>query len=324
MNLAKQKGVMSKKILVTGAFGLVGSELVPVLQQRFGAENIISVARQTMDPTFTGIVEQGDVTDGAFLRQIIEKHHITEIYHLAGLLSAGGEKNPELAWDVNVNGLHHVLELAREHNLRVFWPSSIAAFGPSTPKKDVPQHTSLEPTSMYGVTKVSGELLCQYYNHRYGVDVRSLRYPGLNGWKAAPGDGTTEYAIHIFYAALKENRYTCFLKPDATLPMMYLDDAVRGTIDLMEAPAEKITVRTSYNFAAVSFNPAQLAAELERLSPGFVMEYEPDFRQAIAESWPQTIDDSVARTDWGWSHTFGLSEMATELYARISEKIAKK
>jgi nucleoside-diphosphate-sugar epimerase len=324
MNLVKQKGKMSKKILVTGAFGLVGSELVPALQEKFGADNVISVARQTIDPSFSGIVEKGDVTDKGFLREVVEKHQITEMYHLAGLLSAGGEKNPELAWDVNVNGLRHVLELAREYNLRVFWPSSIAAFGPTTPKHDVPQHTSLEPTSMYGITKVSGELLCQYYHHRYGVDVRSLRYPGLNGWKAAPGDGTTEYAIHIFYAALRENKYTCFLKPDATLPMMYLDDAVRGTIDLMEAPAENITVRTSYNFSAVSFNPAQLAQELKRLSPGFEINYEPDFRQAIAESWPQTIDDSIARKDWGWKHTFGLAEMADELYARIGEKIASE
>ena len=315
---------MSKKILVTGAFGLVGSELVPALQEKFGAENVISIARQTMDPSFKGIVEKGDVTDSVLLKQLIEKHQITEIYHLAGLLSAGGEKNPELAWDVNVNGLRHVLELAREYSLRVFWPSSIAAFGPTTPKHDVPQHTSLEPTSMYGVTKVSGELLCQYYHHRYGVDVRSLRYPGLNGWKAAPGDGTTEYAIHIFYAALRENEYTCFLKPDATLPMMYLDDAVRGTIDLMEAPAEDLTVWTSYNFSAVSFSPAELAQELQKLSPGFVMKYAPDFRQAIAESWPQTIDDSAARKDWGWKHTFGLSEMADELYARIGEKIANE
>lgn len=313
-----------KKILVTGAFGLVGSELIPVLMERFGKENIISIARKTIDPTFTGIVEHGDVTDSAFLRSLIEKHQITEIYHLAGLLSAGGEKDPATAWDVNVNGLRHVLELAREFNLRVFWPSSIAAFGPSTPKQNVPQHTSLEPTSMYGVTKVSGELLCQYYNHRYGVDVRSLRFPGLNGWKAAPGDGTTEYAIHIFYGAIRNNAYTCFLKPDATLPMMYLDDAVRGTIDLMEAPAESITVRTSYNFSAISFSPAELVAEVERLSPGFKITYEPDFRQKIAESWPQTIDDSVARRDWGWKPTFGIAEMANELYAHIKEKLANE
>lgn len=313
---------MAKKILVTGAFGLVGSELVPVLQQKYGSDSVISVARQTVDTTFTGIVEMGDVTDAAFIRSLIEKHQITEVYHLAGLLSAGGEKNPNLAWDVNVNGLRTMLELAREYNLRIFWPSSIAAFGPTTPKQAVPQHTSLEPTSIYGVTKVSGELLCQYYFNRYGVDVRSLRYPGLNGWKAAPGDGTTEYAIHIFYSAIKENRYTCFLKPTATLPMMYLDDAVRGTIDLMEAPSEHITVRTSYNFAAVSFNPAELASEVAKISPGFIMEYEPDFRQSIAESWPQTIDDSVARKDWGWSHSFGLQEMTQELYSRISDKLS--
>jgi nucleoside-diphosphate-sugar epimerase len=315
---------MVKKILVTGAFGLVGSELVPALQQRFGLNNVIAVARQTLDLSFKGLLEKGDVTDKIFLKTLIEKHQVSEIYHLAGLLSAGGEKNPELAWQVNLNGLKHVLDLAKDYNLRVFWPSSIAVFGPTTPKNQVPQHTSLEPTSIYGVTKVAGELLCQYYHHRFGVDVRSLRYPGLNGWKAEPGDGTTEYAIHIFYSALRNNNYTCFLEENATLPMMYLDDAIRGTIELMEAPASQISIRTSYNFSAISFNPAQLALEVAKLSPGFSMSYKPDFRQQIAESWPQTIDDSIARNDWSWQHQYDLSQMAKELYSNINKKLKSK
>jgi len=313
-----------KKVLVTGAFGLVGSELVPALQKELGVDSVVALARQTVDPNFEGILEKGDVTDINLLSSLIDKYQINEIYHLAGLLSAGGEKDPQRAWDVNVNGLRSVLDLAKEKNLRVFWPSSIAAFGPSTPKENVPQHTSLEPTSMYGVTKVAGELLCQYYFKRWGVDVRSLRYPGLNGWRASPGDGTTEYAIHIFYGAIKDNAYTCFLKPDAVLPMMYLDDAIRGTIELMTADADKISVRTSYNFAAVSFSPEQLAAEVAKLSPGFQMKYEPDFRQQIAESWPKTIDDSQAREDWGWTHVYGLEEMAQELYEKIKQKLASQ
>jgi len=306
------------KILVTGAFGLVGSELVPELQKKYGKDNVVALARETADPNFQGILERGDVSNMEDLRRLVEKYGINEIYHLAGLLSAGGEKNPDLAWNVNINGLRNVLELAREFKLKVFWPSSIAVFGSTTPKENVPQHTVLEPSTIYAVTKVAGELLCQYYWNKYKVDVRSLRYPGLNGWKAAPGDGTTEYAIHIFYGAVKDNAYTCFLKPDARLPMMYLDDAIRGTIELMEAEPDKISIRTSYNFSAISFTPAELVAEVTKLSPGFKISYEPDFRQAIAESWPQTIDDSSARQDWGWGHQFDLSSMADSLYKNIS------
>ncbi len=311
-----------KKIFVTGAFGLVGSELVPALQDKYGKDNVVALARKTVDPNYSGILEKGDVTDAKLLTKLIKKYKITDIYHLAGLLSAGGEKKPDLAWKINLNGLRFVLELAREKNLRVFWPSSIAVFGPTTPKKNVPQHTSLEPTSMYGITKLTGELLCQYYHLRYGVDVRSLRYPGLNGWKATPGDGTTEYAIHIFYGAVRKNKYTCFLKPQTKLPMMYIDDAIRGTIELMEAPKKKINVWTSYNFAAVSFTPAQLVKEIIKLSPGFEVKYKPDFRQKIADSWPQTIDDSQAQKDWGWKPQYGTAEMAKELYTHIKAKLA--
>jgi nucleoside-diphosphate-sugar epimerase len=309
------------KVLVTGAFGLVGSDLIPKLQQIHGGDNVIALARETRNPDFTGIVETGNVTDPTVLKQIVEKYQIDEVYHLAGLLSAGGEKNPDLAWEVNVGGLKHVLDLAKEYRLKVFWPSSIAAFGPTTPKTDVPQHTVLEPTTMYGVNKVAGELLCQYYFLKYGVDVRSLRYPGLNGYKAKPGDGTTEYAIHIFYGLIQNNRYECFLKPDTRLPMMYMDDAIAGTIALMQAPKEKITIRTSYNFGAISFTPAELVAEIKQLTPEFEVSYQPDFRQQIAEGWPQSIDDSQARQDWNWQPQFDLSEMTQALYQGIKQKI---
>lgn len=310
-----------KKILVTGAFGLVGSDLIPQLQKKHGSDSVVALGRETIDPNFQGILEQGDVRDADLMASLIKKYNIGQIYHLAGLLSAGGEKQPALAWEVNVNGLRYVLDLAKEHNLQVFWPSSIAAFGPTTPKKNVPQNTVLEPTTMYGVTKVTGELLCQYYFLRYGVDVRSLRYPGLNGYKAKPGDGTTEYAIHIFYGLIKDNSYECFLKDDARLPMMYMDDAIKGTIDLMEADKDKISVRTSYNFSAIDFTPAELVAEIKKISPDFKIAYKPDMRQKIAESWPQSIDDSTAKNDWGWQPSFDLHKMTLALYEGVKAKL---
>lgn len=311
-----------QKILVTGAFGLVGSDLLIELKKRYGNDSVIALSRETLDPNYQGIIEKGDVRDRELMESLIKKYDIGTVYHLAGLLSVGGEKNPDLAWEVNVNGLKHVLDLAKDYKLKVFWPSSIAAFGPTTPKQDVPQNTILEPTTIYGVTKVTGELLCQYYFLRYGVDVRSLRYPGLNGYKAAPGDGTTEYAIHIFYNLIKSNSYNCYLAKDARLPMMYMDDAIKGTVDLMEAPSENITIRTSYNFAAVSFTPEELAAEIQKISPEFKIEYNPDHRQKIAEGWPQTIDDSKARQDWGWKHEFDLAAMTKALYEGVKEKVA--
>lgn len=312
-----------KRILVTGAFGLVGSDLVSELQKKHGQDNIIALGRQTIDNNFQGILEQGDVRDYKAMETLVKKYDVGTIYHLAGLLSVGGEKQPDLAWDVNVNGLKNILDLAKDHQLQVFWPSSIAAFGPTTPKQNVPQHTSLEPTTIYGVSKVTGELLCQYYFNRYRVDVRSLRYPGLNGFKATPGDGTTEYAIHIFYGLIQNNNYECFLKEDARLPMMYMDDAIKGTIALMEAPSEKITVRTSYNFSAISFTPAELVEEIKKIAPDFQVIFKPDARQKIAESWPQTIDDSRAREDWGWEEEFDLSKMTQALYEGVKTKLNK-
>lgn len=310
-------------VLVTGAFGLVGSDLVIELQKKYGSDKVVALGRQTIDSNFQGILEQGDVRDYEAMEALVKKYDIGTIYHLAGLLSVGGEKQPDLAWDVNVNGLKNILDLAKAYQIKVFWPSSIAAFGPTTPKQNVPQHTSLEPSTIYGVSKVTGELLCQYYFKRYGVDVRSLRYPGLNGYKAAPGDGTTEYAIHIFYGLIKNNAYECFLKEDARLPMMYMDDAIKGTIALMEAPSEKISVRTSYNFAAISFTPAELVAEIKKISPDFQISYKPDARQQIAESWPQTIDDSKARQDWAWQEEFDLSKMTQALYEGVKTKLAQ-
>lgn len=310
-----------KKILVTGAFGLVGSDLVEALQKKYGQDNVVCLSHNKGKENFQGILEKGDVLDNNILEKIIQKYDVGQIYHLAGLLSVGSEKNPQLAWQVNLVGLKNILDLAVKYKIQVFWPSSIAAFGPTTPRTMTPQHTILEPTTMYGVNKVAGELLCQYYFLRYGLDVRSLRYPGLNGYKADPGDGTTEYAIHIFYGAIKEKKYTCFLKEDTVLPMMYIDDAIDATIKLMAADPEKITIRTSYNLAAISFSPRQLVEEIKKIDPQFVCVYAPDHRQKIAESWPQSIDDSQARKDWGWQHQYDLPAMTKALYDNIKNKI---
>lgn len=312
------------KILVTGAFGLVGSELVPALQEKYGQDSVVAMARETVASDFVGVLEKGDVTDADRLEELVKQYEITEIYHLAGLLSVGGEKNPQLAWEVNVGGLKKVLDLAVKYELKVFWPSSIAAFGPTTPTQNTPQHTVLEPTTMYGVNKVSGELLGQYYHLKYGVDFRSLRYPGLNAYKAEPGDGTTEYAIHIFYAAIKDGHYVCPLKPDTRLPMMFMEDAINGTIQLMSAPAEQLQVHMAYNFTAVSFTPAELVAAIQKIQPDFTVEYQPNHTQAIADSWPKTIDDSEARKDWGWQEKFDLDKMTEALYEGVKKKLERK
>lgn len=311
---------MKRKILVTGGSGLVGSDLTLALRKKVGETNVIAFERHEPQSPFNGILELGDVRDHDRLEAIIQKYEITEVYHLAGLLSAGGEKNPDLAWEVNINGLRNVLNLAIKYELKVFWPSSIAAFGPTTPKEDVPQHTILEPTTMYGVNKVSGELLCQYYFTKFGVDVRSLRYPGLLAYKAPPGDGTTEYAIHIFYGAIRENSYISYIDQGTILPMMYIDDAIEGTIDLMEAPKEKISIRTSYNFSAIQFAPEDLVKEIQEHLPSFTCTYKPDSRQTIADSWPRTIDDSQARKDWGWSPSYDLKKLTKIMYEEIKRK----
>ena len=312
-----------EKILVTGAFGQIGSELVPALQEKYGIDNVVALGHRHVPADFKGILERADVTDKAAFDALMQKYSFTTVYHLVSLLSATGEKDPVFTWDVNMNGLRYVLEYARTYKLKVFWPSSIAVFGPTTPRVQTPQKTILEPTTMYGVTKVAGELLCQYYFNKFGVDVRSLRYPGIISYKTPPGGGTTDYAVAIFYDGLAKGSYTCFVSEDTTLPMMYMDDAVRATIDLMSADASSLTIRTSYNLAAISFTAAELAAEINK-HIAVSVSYAPDHRQAIADSWPQSIDDTQARTDWGWSHAFDLTKMTGEMIRQLKIKQASE
>lgn len=312
----------SSTVLITGASGLVGTDLASRLESKLGKKNVICTDLLSPVSPASRTFSVLDVRNRDALEKLIQKYSPSCVYHLAGLLSAGGERDPHLAWDTNVGGLKNVLDLSRQYGFQVFWPSSIAAFGATTPRRATPQHTVLEPNTMYGVTKVAGELLCQYYHHKYHVDVRSLRYPGLIAWKAPPGDGTTEYAVHIFYSALQGNHYTCYLSRDTVLPMMYIDDAVSGTIALMSAPASAITVRTGYNFSALSFSPQQLAAEIARVRPGFTCDYQPDFHQDIADSWPQEIDDSQARRDWGWRHQVDLPALVQIMLDNLPSRIS--
>lgn len=312
-----------KKILITGAYGLVGTDLVLALRKKYTKDDIVTLSHKTTHNQFDVISEKGDVRDGKNLEKIIRKYNIDTVYHLAGLLSVASEKDPSLAWEVNLGSLKTILDLAVKFKFRLFWPSSIAVFGTTTPKINTPQKTVLEPTTMYGVNKVAGELLCQYYFLKYGVDSRSLRYPGLIGYKTRPGDGTTEYSVHIFYGAIEKNKYTCFLKKDTQLPMMYVDDAISGTIKLMEAPASKITIRTSYNFSAINFTPIELVREIEKISPNFKSEYKPDYRQKIADSWPKSINDLQARRDWGWNHEYDLKKMTKLMFNQLKIRLKK-
>ncbi len=308
-------------ILVTGARGQIGSDLVRALRERHGAEAVIATDLRDPDEEATGSgpYEVVDIRDYEKLDAAIQRYNVDTIYHLASLLSARGEQAPDLAWEVNMGGLRNALELARENDLKVFWPSSIAVFGPTSPKH-APQRTILEPSTMYGVTKVAGELLCQYYFSRFGVDVRSLRYPGLISYGAEPGGGTTDYAVEIFHAAIQKGEYTCFLDAETRLPMMYMPDAVRATIELMEVEAEALSVRTSYNVTAFSFSAEELSASIAKRIEGFVTHYAPDFRQAIAASWPSSIDDSSARSDWNWEPAFTLDEMVDEMLVQLGMK----
>ena len=312
-----------EKILVTGALGQIGSELIPALREKFGNENVIAVGhRKEPSEQFknAGPFEKADARNKDELRTLIEKYDIRTIYHLVGVLSAIGEKNPDLAWDVNMNGLKNILELAVEYKIkRLFWPSSIAAFGPTTPLENTPQKTVLEPTTMYGVTKVAGELLCQYYFVKYGLDVRSLRYPGVISWKTPPGGGTTDYAVAIYYEALEKGHYDCFVGGDTVLPMMYMDDAIKATMQLMEADPKKITIRTAYNLTAVSFSAKELADNVAKHIDGFTCTFKPDERQKIADSWPSTVDDSKAREDWKWQYQFGLDEISVNMIKNLKK-----
>lgn len=308
------------KVLITGAFGQIGSELVPALQKKFGADSVVALDLKPAPEDYKGAVYSGTVEDKPLLKKIIETEKIDTIYHLVSILSARGEQDPSLTWRVNMGGLLNILDLAVEYKIKVFWPSSIAAFGPTTPRDLTPQRTVLEPTTMYGITKVAGENLCHYYHIKYGLDVRSVRYPGLISWKAEPGGGTTDYAVAIFYEALKGSDYACFVHKDTILPMMYMDDAVRATLEIMDAPEEKISIRTSYNLAAISFSAEELANEINKHVPIQVI-YAPDHRQKIADSWPQSIDDSAARADWGWRHEFDLAKMTTEMLEKLKIKL---
>jgi nucleoside-diphosphate-sugar epimerase len=310
------------KILIIGANGQIGTELATELARLHGNDAVVTsdLAPKGRVPSLQH--EALDVTDAGALATIVKRHHITQVYHLAAALSANGEKHPMWAWDLNMKGLLNVLELARHEKLdKIFWPSSIAAFGPSTPAVDTPQTTVMDPTTVYGISKLAGERWCDWYHAKHGVDVRSLRYPGLISWKTPPGGGTTDYAVEIFHSALKDGRYTCFLKEGQALPMMYMPDALRATIELMNAPAEAVQQRGSYNLAGVSFTPEQIAISIRRKLPGFTMDCVPDFRQAIAASWPQRIDDAAAQADWGWKLQYDLDAMVDDMLANLQTQL---
>lgn len=311
-----------EKILVIGASGQIGVELTLALRKLYGASNVIASDLREQSPLLegTGPYVSLDVMNKEMLHVQVIRQGVTQIYLLAAILSATGEKNPGLAWHLNMQGLLNVLDIAREEKLtKVYWPSSIAVFGPTSPKQNCPQKTVIEPTTVYGISKYAGEFWCNYYFNKYGVDVRSLRYPGLISYKSAPGGGTTDYAVEIFHEALEEKKYTCFLEKDTYLPMMYMPDAIRATIELMEAPKEKIKERTSYNLSAISFSPEEIGAEIKKHIPEFSIAYKPDYRQAIANSWPQSIDDSVARNDWGWKHEYDLDRMTDDMLRNLQK-----
>lgn len=310
------------KILIIGAGGQIGSELTRELRKIYDTENVIaSDIRETDHLSAEGEFEILDAKDKQAVAACIKKHGITEVYLMAALLSVTSEKYPDKAWNLNMNSLLHTLELAREgHIKKLFWPSSIAVFGPSTPKENTPQHTVTDPATVYGISKLAGEGWCNYYHKKHNVDVRSLRYPGLISWKTPPGGGTTDYAVEIYHKAITEGRYECFLKDDAVLPMMYMEDAIRGTIDLMQANAERIKVRSSYNITALSFSPAALAASIQQQLPDFEIAYQPDARQRIADSWPKSIDDSAARNDWGWQHRYDLDAITDVMLSSLRKQ----
>lgn len=313
---------MAEKILIIGACGQIGTELTLKLREIHGNDQVVaSDIREGVDELMqSGAFEILNATDEVHIRQIIETYNIKEVYLMAAMLSATAEKAPKKAWDLNMNSLFHILDMAKEGMIdKIFWPSSIAVFGPTTPKDNTPQITAMEPTTVYGISKQTGERWCEYYHQKFGVDVRSIRYPGIISYKTLPGGGTTDYAIEIFHEALKQNAYTSFLDKDAALPMMYMDDAIKATVEIMQAPSEAIKIRSSYNLAAISFTPEILAANISKHLPDFKISYDPDFRQAIASSWPSSIDDSSARQDWGWDHEFDLDKMTETMLKGVGQ-----
>lgn len=311
----------SEKILVIGSSGQLGTELVQNLRNIYGINNVIASDIKTTDQAQEGPFEIVDVLNVPALLETVKKHNITDIYLLAALLSATAEKMPKFAWELNMNGLFNVLDLAKEKIIRkIYWPSSIAVFGHNTPKDSTPQFTIVEPNTVYGISKQAGERWCEYYFNKYNVDVRSLRYPGLIGWKSAPGGGTTDYAVHIFHEAINKGSYECFLSENTTLPMMYMPDAIKATIGIMQADYDNVKVRSSYNIAGFSFSPAEIAAEIKKHIPDFKISYNPDYRQQIAASWPKSIDDTQASQDWGWKPDFNLSLMTKDMICNLKAK----
>jgi nucleoside-diphosphate-sugar epimerase len=312
------------KILIIGACGQIGSELTKTLRNKYGVENVIAsdIRKLNNDVVNEGIFEVVNALDFNQIEHLIEKYQVTDVYLMAALLSATAEKNPAFAWDLNMNSLFHVLNIAKAGKIqKIFWPSSIAVFGPTTPRNNTPQYTIMEPSTVYGISKQTGERWCEYYHNQYGVDVRSIRYPGLISWSSPPGGGTTDYAVEIYHKALQDQSYECFLSADTMLPMMYMDDAIRATIEIMEAPASKIKVRSSYNLAGMSFTPAQMATSIQEEINNFTISYAPDFRQKIADSWPNSIDDSFAKNDWGWQPIFDLKATTEVMLDALSKNI---
>lgn len=308
------------KTIIIGACGQIGTELVLELRKREGAENVFAADLRDECPAVlnNGPYQKMDILDREFVRQFIIDNEIKTVYLLAALLSATAEKNPDFAWKLNMEGLFTILDLAKEgHVSKIFWPSSIAVFGPTTPRENTPQYTVMEPSTVYGISKQSGERWCEYYFNKFGVDVRSIRYPGLISYTSLPGGGTTDYAVDIFYQAKLKKPFTCFLSENTALPMMFMEDAIRGTLELMSAPKESIKVRSAYNLSGCSFTPAQLTEEIQRIDPSFTINYAPDFRQAIADSWPKSIDDSAARNDWGWKENYGTTELVKVMMENV-------
>lgn len=313
---------MTPKILIIGACGQIGTELTHKLRELYGTENVIAsdIRKLNNDVVNSGPFDVVNALDFNQIEHLVEIHQITDIYLMAALLSATAEKNPAFAWDLNMNSLFHVLNLAKAKKIKkIFWPSSIAVFGPTTPRENTPQYTIMEPSTVYGISKQSGERWCEYYHNIFGVDVRSIRYPGLISWSSPPGGGTTDYAVDIFHQALEQKKYECFLSSETKMPMMYMEDAIAATVQIMQAPAAQIKIRSSYNLAAMSFTPTEIAAEIKKHIPELEVTYKPDFRQKIADSWPASIDDSHARTDWNWKHEFDLESMTVEMLKNLSK-----